>query len=81
MRLRNFPQVLSPLGNRAKMWAHSLCPSMEDTLYTLNCLSSQPETAGSQLPQAQGQASVLQENEFPSNQSWKQLLFYRDVVS
>ena len=33
------------------------------------------------LPQSLGQASVLRENEFPSNQSWMQLLFYRDVVS
>ena len=33
------------------------------------------------LPQSLGQASVLRENEFPSNQSWMWLLFYRDVVS
>lgn len=33
------------------------------------------------LPQTLSQASVLPENEFPVNQSWMQLLLYRDVVS
>lgn len=72
--LRNLPQLWI-IESKLKRE-----PSVSKPRSLQSCSKSAKEQPDS-LPQTLCQASVLRENELPANQSWIQLLFYRDVVS
>ena len=81
-------QILYHLSHQKSWWVIKLKQKLNPSTSPINVSATIPmlpleaaRAARLWLPQSLGQASVLWENEFPSNQSWMQLLFYRDVVS